>query len=161
MASDLEYEIGPGEVTRIFSEAETKEIDAAWVKAYCKDKQGANIKAYRWHIFSFEKYPAVDGEEANNLYLSKNEPEYIILPNDGECAIETNQLPTECTLMDYLVFPKNMAWTMAFTHEAGWLGPYFAKHKRYEQLNRDNTLELERRLKKQKEIELAKSKGWM
>jgi hypothetical protein len=45
---------------------------------------------------------------------------------------------------------------MAFTHEAGWLGPYFAKHEQYATLNSDN----QAKIRKAKEAELANLKGW-
>ena len=38
---------------------------------------------------------------------------------------------------------------MAFTHEQGWLGPYFSKHKDYEVLNNKNIKSVE-----------AKTNGW-
>jgi hypothetical protein len=40
--------------------------------------------------------------------------------------------------MDFHVFPKNFAWSMAFTHEDGWIGPKFFKHVKYEQLQKQN-----------------------
>ena len=129
------------------------------MKYYCKDKQGANIKAYRWHIFSDERYPAVSGQSALDEYRRQRACEYIVLPNDGEPAIETDLPPLEFWLEDYLVFPRNMAWTMAFTHEDGWLGPYFAKHRNFKDLSRENERLLEQQLKKQKEVAIAKEKG--
>ena len=45
-------------------------------------------------------------------------------------------------LLDFYVFPKNMAWSMAFAHESGSqmldLGPYFSKHPDYEKLQKNN-----------------------
>ena len=46
---------------------------------------------------------------------------------------------------------------MAFTHEEGWMGPYFAKHENYETLKLKN----EKQIEKNKQIEIAKQKGWM
>lgn len=156
-----EIEIKPGKITRVYSKEETLDIEQKWIKTFCKNKQGANIKAYRWHIFSFERYPSLSGERAIEKYTAQKANEYIILPNDGELAIETDSLPECCNIMDYLVFPKNMAWIMAFTHEDGWLGPYFAEHKNYEKLNSQNEQKLKMNEKKQKEIENAKNKGWI
>jgi hypothetical protein len=45
---------------------------------------------------------------------------------------------------------------MAFTHEDGWLGPYFARHERFSELNRDN----EMKIRKACEAEAARLKGW-
>jgi len=46
---------------------------------------------------------------------------------------------------------------MAFTHEDGWLGPYFAKHSQYDKLNQQNIKSIEKALS----IEQAKQKGWL
>lgn len=156
-----DYKIRPGKITHVYSTEETREIDRRWVAEYCKNKQGANIKDYRWHIFSFDKYPALSGEEAIGQYRLQKACEYIVLSNDGEAAVETDMLPFESDLHDFLVFPRNIAWTMAFTHEDGWFGPYFAKHKRYERLSLENEQLLKAKAKKRMEVEKAKLKGWM
>ena len=156
-----DFGVKPGEIIHVYSQSETSEIDAVWVNAYCKDKQGANIKDYRWHIFSFEKFPSISGNSALEKYKEQEASKYIILSNDGEPALVTNKLPFECEFRDFLVFPKNMAWTMAFTHEDGWLGPYFAQHKNYEKLVKYNEQEVQREIKKQKEVRNAKEKGWL
>ena len=64
----LKYKLGPGEIMHLYNASETKKIDESWVKTYCKDRQGANINAYRWHIFSFERYPSVEGNKANERF---------------------------------------------------------------------------------------------
>ena len=84
-------------------------------------------------------------------------PEYIVLSNSNELAIETKKLPVNCNLSDYYVFPKNLAWTMAFTHEEGWYGPYFAKHPEYDLLTERNLM----RIQKNKEMQMAKENGWI
>ncbi len=75
--------------------------------------------------------------------------------NDGELAIHLNKKPQNYNYKDCYVFPVNMAWTMAFTHEEGWLGPYFACLK-YQSLNVEN----EKKIKKENQKEVAKKKGW-
>jgi hypothetical protein len=45
---------------------------------------------------------------------------------------------------------------MAFTHEDDWLGPYFARHPHYDQLNRQNL----QALRKAEQAAFAKLKGW-
>ena len=45
---------------------------------------------------------------------------------------------------------------MAFTHENGWLGPYFAKHPDYTQLEVEN----EKYREKLEQIAEAKRRGW-
>lgn len=154
-------EVKPGNILRVYTMKETQAFEKEWMQAFCKNKQGANTNAYKWHIFSYEKYPALSGDEAFNKYTQQKAIEYIVLSNDNDLAIATDKLPTNCNIMDYYVFPKNMAWTMAFTHEDGWLGPYFATHKSYKSLNMHNEEELQKIDKKQKEIEVAKKNGWL
>ncbi len=154
MKSDIE--IQPGQVTKVFSKKETWELQKLWMNIFCKDKQGGNTKAYKWHIFSFEKYPSVAGDKAKEIYQSQRAVEYIVLSNDSELAIETNKLPKESNLSDYYVFPRNFAWTMAFTHEEGWCGPYFAKHPEYESLVAEN----EKKVKKKHDYKIARNNGW-
>jgi hypothetical protein len=63
--------------------------------------------------------------------------------------VSTDVLPASSSWSDYYVFPPDFAWTMAFTHEAGWLGPYFARHPDYERLHR-----------KAQKAAVAREKGW-
>lgn len=53
-------------------------------------------------------------------------PRYVVMFNDGEPALLTDKRPSNLKYYDVYVFPENMAWAMAFTHEEDWLGPYFA-----------------------------------
>jgi len=155
------FEVKPGKIIHICSKKETWAYEKQWVDVFCKNKQGANTKAYKWHIFSFEKYPYISGSKAQSAYNQQKAPEYVVLSNDHELAVVTDILPQECDLSDYYVFPKNFAWTMAFTHEDGWLGPYFATHKDYEKLNNQNMTNIDKDIQKQKEIEIAKKNGWL
>lgn len=59
--------------------------------------------------------------------------------------------------MDFYVFPSNLAWTMAFTHEDGWLGPYFARHRNFTELNKANL----EKIRKLHQAEAAHLKGWV
>ena len=62
--------------------------------------------------------------------------------------------------MDYCVFPANLAWTMAFTHEDGWLGPYFARHPDYEALTRQAARQQLAAARKAQQLEWAKKMGY-
>lgn len=150
-------EVGPGKVIRRLSREETETLRQQWLSTFCKRKQGVNTNAYLWHIFSYGRFEALSGSEAERAYAQQLAPEYIVLSNYHELAVETHTRPKECSVSDYYVFPRNMAWTMAFTHEDGWLGPYFAEHPNQEALKREN----ERKMQKQREITNAKKRGWM
>jgi len=154
---ESEIECNPNELIKVFTQAETKEIENQWMKVFAKNKQGFNTKSYKWHIFSGNGFPSIDGDEAQKEYDKRKETTYIVMGNEGELAILTNQKPNSYNYKDYNVFPVNMAWNMAFTHEEGWLGPYFAYHPNYKVLNKEN----EKLIEKEHQKEEAKNKGWL
>ncbi|WHI50480.1 DUF4275 family protein [Microbulbifer sp. MLAF003] len=149
-------ECHPGKILEVLYEKEMWSIQKQWMATFAKNSQGANTKAYKWHTFSAGCYPSSEGEKARELYNNHSAHEYYIMANDDELVVLTDLKPETVDLLDYYVFPKNMAWCMAFTHEEGWLGPYFAKHPDYEKLNIDNQKQIE----KEKQKAFAKSKGW-
>lgn len=156
------FEIQPGNILKIFPKKESLNLSKLWMDVFCKNKQGANTKAYLWHIFCCDRYPHLSGGEAVKEYKQQQAPEYIVLANNCKFAVLTDLLPEYCNMTDYYIFPPNLAWTMAFTHEDGYLdGPYFAEHPNYKALNRDNLECIETRLRKDKEIERAKQNGWL
>lgn len=50
---------------------------------------------------------------------------------------------------------------MAFTHEDGWLGPYFAKHPNYDALVLQEIERGRAIQRKAQEIARAKQEGWL
>lgn len=153
-------EVEPGQVLRRFTEAQAREWARQWIGVYAQDAFGANIKAYLWHTFSFEKYPSVCKNDAEVRYRQQTATEIVVLSNDRRSALLTDALPAKCDRMDYCVFPTNLAWTMAFTHEDGWLGPYFATHPDYKALVAQDVERHRARRRKAEEVERAKREGW-
>lgn len=148
--------VEPGVILRYFADDEVADLVSAWLDAFGMDRHGINSKAYLWHIFSGGRYPSVEREEAVAEYRKHISAEYFVLSNDRKTAFSTDVLPSKVSLLDCYVFPPNLAWTMAFTHEEGWLGPYFAKHANFEALNKANLAQV----RKRREAEAARSKGW-
>ena len=128
-----------------------------WIEVFGGDRHGVNTKAYLWHVFSFGRFPAKEGALALEEYDRQICCEFIVLSNDRDLAYVADERPADRPFTDFYVFPPNFAWTMAFTHEDGWLGPYFAYHPRYSELNLENIA----KVKKMHEIEHAKKQGWM
>ncbi len=151
-----ESQVEPGRITRLHSEDETADFLAKWLDAFGKNRRGVNSKDFLWHIFSANRYPNVSGDEAVSQYKQQVAVHYVVLSNDRDNSFETDQLPDQCTFRDYYVFPRNLAWTMAFTHEDGWLGPYFARHPSFSALNDANVAGI----KKAQEAQAAYLKGW-
>ena len=136
--------VEPGQILHHFSQTETANLTTQWLSVFGTKRQGVNSKAYLWHIFSAARYPCVAGPAAVQEYQQQLAQEYVVLANDGKTAFSTNLLPSKADFADYYVFPKNLAWTMAFTHEDGQLGPYFAKHMNFVGLNNDNLARLKK-----------------
>jgi len=76
---DLDISVNPGKITHVCSKKETWTYEKKWMEVFCKNKQGANTKAYKWHIFSFDKYPHISGIEAETEYNQQKASEYIVL----------------------------------------------------------------------------------
>jgi hypothetical protein len=119
-------------------------------------KTAPGTSAFMWHIFSYGSFPCVAKEAALDAYADCASSEYVVLSNERHEAIITDQKPSLCSWSDYYVFPRNLAWTMAFTHEDGWLGPYFARHPDFAKLNEENM----RKIRKAEEAAEAKRKGY-
>ena len=148
--------VQPGRVLRQYTQDEVDALVVQWLEAFGAERHGVNAKAYLWHIFSGARYPSLSGAEAIAEYEKQIAPEYVVLSNDRKAAFVTDILPQSSSLTDYYVCPVNLAWTMAFTHEDGWLGPYFARHSNFTVLNELNL----GKVRKVREAEAARLKGW-
>lgn len=148
--------LSPGVVLRILDEEEATRVIQDWLGVFARKRSGCRIKDYKWHLFSGGFYNAEEGGDAEAAYHSHVAENYLVIDNDESVVFLTDQRPEKVDLSDFYVCPRNMAWTMAFTHEDGWLGPYFARHPQYQQLEQENLAYLE----KVKQIEHAKKMGW-
>ncbi len=85
---------------------------------------------YEWHVFSFRHCPALSGKKATAAYLEQHSTELIVCPETerlNAIRLKGTGLPDFRALgEDIYVWPVDVAWTMAFTHEFG-LGPYFSR----------------------------------
>lgn len=148
--------VKPGTVQRLLTIEEAAQIAVRWLDAFGQDREGVNADSFMWHVFSSGRFPSERGAAAIAQYKLQSAHEYLVLSNDRKTAFTTMALPESCSLTDVYVFPANLAWTMAFTHEDGWLGPFFARHRDFERLSREN----QSRLRKAQEAEAARRKGW-
>lgn len=155
-----DLEVRPGRIIRRCTEQEARQLVGEWIDVYARNAGGANIEAFLWHTFSSGAFPAVCKREAELHYAAQVASEIVVLSNDRASALLTDSLPTQCSVSDYLVFPRNLAWSMAFTHEDGWLGPYFARHARYDSLVAENIRRSREMQRKAREAERAKREGW-
>ena len=140
-----------------FTKEEAAGLARDWLDVFGRERRGMNTGAFMWHIFSGGRFPALENDEARAEYRDQVCCEFIVLSNDRDAAFLTDTRPEDRVFSDFYVFPPNLAWTMAFTHEDGWLGPYFARHPRYDELNLANIA----KVRKQQEIARARAQGWM
>jgi hypothetical protein len=148
--------VAPGQVLTTLSKEEVRALCREWESAYPADRDGIHVSRFAWHVFSSKRHPSVSGEAALAEYLRHESAKYVVLSNDRDQGLITDQRPATVSISDYLVCPPNWAWTMAFTHEDGWLGPYFARHRDYEKLEVENRAGV----RKRDEAALAKERGW-
>lgn len=148
--------IQPGRVLREYSRAEAAELAERWLAVFAANGFGNGSRDYLWHVFSFEATPALSRAKAQEQYELESSTEYVVLSDDRDVAFVTDQRPSVSSLSDWFVFPPNMAWTMAFTHEDGWLGPYFARHPAHASLDLENRALLKKKLA----LDDAKQCGW-
>lgn len=108
---------------------------AAWCEAFLAEvrrRTGAyRYRNFHWHAYSFDFVAAEDGDAALAAYTSQPDREVLVIPENWSrsgCGVRCrgDTLPTFAGHRDDLyVFPPSLAWSMAFTHEQPWLGPFF------------------------------------
>lgn len=160
-ASFEEFPLKANSILQTYSEAEAQQWAERWCGVYARGKRAPGLKQYLWHTFSWDAYPSVSGAEAKRLYAQHSWSEVVVLSNDRQTAVRSAELPAGNGCDDFYVFPADLAWTMAFTHEEGWLGPYFAKHPNYEALVTKAQQQRVVNDRKLKELERAKQQGWI
>jgi hypothetical protein len=148
--------IEPGRVLREYPREAAAELAERWLRAFAAGASAPGMQRFLWHVFSYQAAAALRLGEARDQYEREACAEYVVLSNERDIAFVTDQRPTSSSLRDWFVFPPNMAWTMAFTHEDGWLGPYFARHPQHAALDAENKA----LLKKRHESERARDRGW-
>jgi len=89
-----------------------------------------------WHVFSFHHAPALEGTSAVEGYLQTLASELIVIPEQHShptlpaIHLSADRLPQfQDSGFDVMVWPPDLGWTMAFTHEEGSCGPYFARRE--------------------------------
>jgi hypothetical protein len=87
---------------------------------------------FDWLLFSFEYAPAWRGARAVAAYQGLHPPSFIVCPereSSPAVRIIGGELPDFQVLCDDIcVWPEDLTWTMAFTHERDReIGPYFSE----------------------------------
>jgi hypothetical protein len=150
-------QVKPGGVVEVLNKQQCGCIRQTWKKQFATRGQGMRLSQHLWHVFSHEGYPALSGDTAERAYMAEQAVHYVVMDDQMTAGLITDLRPDNLVYQDVHVFPLNLAWTMAFTHEDGCLGPYFARHQNHHQLSAENASQLE----KQAQIQQARENGWL
>jgi hypothetical protein len=98
------------------------------------------LDEFEWAVFSNRYTRALAGGRAMEAYCSEQADDFFVVPEDAklpafEC--QGSRLPDfNAAVADVYVWPEDLSWTMAFTHEANLmeLGPYFSRRDWSEQI---------------------------
>ncbi len=105
-----------------------------WRESYArtvKERTGKWVHAgHDWHTFSWNFCRSRQGALAVSEYLSEHVMDVYVIPEDQEPSAFICSGPrlldfSECGT-DVHVFPEDLSWTAAFTHEQPDIGPYFS-----------------------------------
>ncbi|TLU61884.1 hypothetical protein FE810_13795 [Thalassotalea litorea] len=128
---------------RVVSGEDAIKIAHQWLSVFCP-KRTSFKGIYRFKTYVWDEMTCEFQKDAALIeYENQISHEYVIMEDcfghDRSEIYITNKKPTgNSYLEDFHVFPKNMAWSMSFTHEDSWIGPLFSKHPFYEKLNAKN-----------------------
>jgi hypothetical protein len=132
--SVLEDELRAQLKCRDLSLEETAAFRDAWRRVYARPLKRAHgvwhRGKYDWHVFSFGDTFALALDNAREAYLAQPRSELVIIPNGKKyTGLRTAMIPVPSLdgEADIYISPPSLAWTMAYTHEDGWCGPYFSR----------------------------------
>jgi len=116
---------------------EKQQLQQQWRAAFAFTlslQSGRRTSNHRdWHIFRTKQAVCRDRETALSFYTRAVSTDFFIIPEAEElpglrCTSVT--LPDLSSLqLDLYISPLDFAWTMVFTHEPTWHGPYFARRE--------------------------------
>lgn len=127
--------LGLGEL-RALTATQTQSWQQRWRETFARPLKKATgqwtHRGFDWHVFSYEYVFSLTGDEARNAYRATRERSLVVVPNLDDsgvgCVIRFEEPPNlEGRVDDLYLFPESLEWTMVFTHEDGWCGPYFSR----------------------------------
>ena len=134
MAKRRPIERALAEETRDFerlSREETTALQQRWRETFAQRVRRATGEwtylDFDWHAFSYEFVYCLSREHARSAYSKRKAPEFVVLPHQDKefgYRVRSAGLPMLGGL-DAYVCPVDFEWTMVFTHEEDWCGPYF------------------------------------
>ena len=137
-------------VVRRLSEEEWARVAKQWMDVFSTQRGG-----YPDGYPLSESLPnLLTCDAAIEAYRQHLAPEYVVMGlyswwgHKGAFVTSVRPEPYPGSPSDYVIFPPNLAWTMAFTHHDFGYGergpPHFARHPDYVRLNEENRAILEK-----------------
>ncbi|MGX1900706.1 DUF4275 family protein [Thermolongibacillus altinsuensis] len=99
-----------------------------------QEKKSIYLDQYLWHVFSYEKLPCFEREEAMNAFNSETKNVcYLFYQNDHHAYMLMNAENLKAEDLenefDVYVVDQHFTWTYVHTHE-DFCGPYFYRKSR-------------------------------
>jgi hypothetical protein len=117
--------------------ARKQELETLWNLVFAsemKKRHGVSVYlGYRWHGYSYQLHPCLSGQAALEEYLRQRPAPFFIFnePMTLCCRCQGATYPDLTNLRDDLyVVHHELRWSMAFTHEQPYIGPFFATYKK-------------------------------
>src|SRR5437660_1294876 len=109
---------------------EWRRVFAVWLHA----ATGRWKQQFEWDVFCGEYARALNAEKAAAAYAAEHPAAVIVCPESGvlpAVRLQGGELPSfRVEADDVYVWPPDLSWTMAFTHEEDLgLGPYFSRQE--------------------------------
>lgn len=127
---------GSGVTAKILPQKRAWAYERAWLDTYAHQVRAKHgkwvVDGYRWHGFSSRLVPSVDGDDAIDHYLDQWASETVLFDEQLTFCLRCEKTKPHRSIVESLGFHDfylchhNMKWTLALTHESGWLGPYFS-----------------------------------
>ncbi len=120
------------------SAEETDQLQMRWRRLYAagvKRQTGEWVHlGYDWHAFSYGFTAAEQGASAIDAYRRQRPGPVWLIPLWAKGPASpawacTGESVPDLSGLDVAVVPLDLSWTMAFTHEDGWIGPFFSTMK--------------------------------
>jgi hypothetical protein len=133
-ATPLDLAQASGARVSILDLQERRDLMRSWRETFARSVKSQTGKwvhlGFEWHAFSYEFAQCKRGHRALALYLAETAPEAYVVPENERnhafrCRASTLLDFSTCQV-DLLVFPSDLKWTVAFTHEPDF-GPYFSR----------------------------------
>jgi hypothetical protein len=111
-------------------------LEQAWREVYARNTHARTgrwqIPEFEWHVFSYGDSPHKSGAKAVELYRLESPSEWYAWSQPPNVPLYYCTGGSHLALLplatDVYVFPPDLSWTMAFTHEYSMnLGPYFSR----------------------------------